>query len=118
MLLVTIPALIYTDRMCRRTSMIVGGLLLTLCMLIIGSLYASSSVHAYGSARWVVVVSIFAFALTYCSTWAASGKLFAAEIQPLRQRAAANCVATGLGFVRFTVSSFALAMLEGVCRPG
>ena len=68
MLLVSIPAFLFADKMKRRTSIISGGLGLSACMILIGSLYASNSVHAYGSARWVVVVLIFVFALTYCYT--------------------------------------------------
>ena len=42
---------------------------------------------------------VFVFALTYCSTWAIVGKIYASEIQPVQTRAAANSVAQGLGFV-------------------
>lgn len=36
-------------------------------MSIIGTLYASHSVHAAsGAARWVVIVAIYIFAITYC----------------------------------------------------
>jgi hypothetical protein len=68
-------------------------------MLIIGSLYASNAVHTYGIARWVVVVLVFAFGLTFCATWGIVGKIYASEIQPSNTRAAANCVAQGLSFV-------------------
>jgi len=98
MLVVSIPGLLFADRWGRRTSIITGGLILSGSMLLIGSLYASDSVHSYGSGRWVVVVSIFAFALAYCVTWAITGKLVACEIQPANTRAAANCAAQGLNF--------------------
>ncbi|KAK1073324.1 hypothetical protein LTR33_010029, partial [Friedmanniomyces endolithicus] len=48
--------------------------------------------------RWVVIVSIFAFALSYAATWAFVGKIYASEIQPGCTRAASNSVATGLSF--------------------
>lgn len=99
MLLISIPALLYADRVGRRLSTLIGGAILAACMLIIGLLYATASVHTYGPARWLVVVLIFVFALTYCATWAVVGKLYAAEIQPARTRASANCIAQGLGFV-------------------
>ncbi len=69
-------------------------------MIIIGSLYASKVVHPEGAGKWVVVVLIFAFALTYCFTWAVVGKIYVSEIQPTKTRAAANCLAQGLSFVR------------------
>jgi hypothetical protein len=68
-------------------------------MFLIGSLYAAGVVHATGFARWVVIVSVFAFGLTYSVSWGIVGKIYASEIQPDHTRAAATCVAQGLGFV-------------------
>ncbi|ORY16433.1 general substrate transporter [Clohesyomyces aquaticus] len=107
MLAVTIPAVIYSDRMGRRTSIIAGGLTLAFCMLLIGSLYASKNVHPTGPVRWIVVVLIFIFALTYCFTWAIVGKIYASEIQPAKTRAAANCLAQGLNFFANWLVAFA-----------
>ncbi|KAF2816110.1 general substrate transporter [Mytilinidion resinicola] len=108
---VSIPAFLVADRVGRRTSILVGGSGLAFCMIVIGSLYASKSVHPTGAVRWVVVVLIFAFALTYAFTWAVSAKIYASEIQPARTRAAANCVAQGVNFftnwlVAFTTPIF------------
>ena len=99
MLAVSIPAFLFADKWGRRTSVISGGIGLSSCMLIIGSLYAAGVVHPYGAARWVVIILVFIFGLTFCSTWAIVGKIYASEIQPANTRAAANCVALGLGFV-------------------
>lgn len=99
MLVVTVPALIYADRMGRRNSVIIGGVTLAMCMFIIGTLYATDSVHPYGVGRWFVIVLIFVFALTYCVTWGVVGKIYASEIQPAKTRASASCVAQSLGFV-------------------
>ena len=68
-------------------------------MLLIGALYAAGAVHPWGIARWVVIVSVFAFGLTFCATWGIVGKIYASEIQPANTRAAANCVALGMGFL-------------------
>jgi len=100
MLIITIPAVILADRIGRRVSVLTGGIILTAAMYTIGSLYASSGVHAgHGVGRWVVVVAIFVIALTYCATWAVAAKLYASEIQPARTRASANSVAQGMSFV-------------------
>ena len=57
------------DKWGRRTSTILGGLLLFSCMILIGSLYATDSVHAtYGAGRWAVVVTIYVFAVSYCTS--------------------------------------------------
>lgn len=99
MLAASIPAFLLADKWGRRTSAITGGVGLSGVMLLIGSLYAAGAVHSYGVARWVVIVSVYIFGLTYCTTWAIVGKIYASEIQPTHTRAAANCVAQGLGFV-------------------
>ena len=100
MLAVSLPAFIFADNWGRRTSIITGGIGLSGCMFVIGSLYATDSVHAKsGSGRWFVILLIFVFALTYCATWGIVGKIYASEIQPVQTRAAANSVAQGLNFV-------------------
>lgn len=63
-------------------------------MMLIGSLYAAGSVHAdCGAARWVVVVAIYLFAITFSSTWAIALRVYAPEIQPPRTRASASSLA-------------------------
>lgn len=100
MLAVTIPASIYADKWGRRTSAIVGGLVLTSCMLLIGSLYASNSVHGtYGIARWVVIVTIYLFAASFCATWAIGFKIYATEIQPRATRSVASNLAQSSNWV-------------------
>ncbi|KAK5009471.1 hypothetical protein LTR28_000912 [Elasticomyces elasticus] len=98
MLAISIPATLFSDRVPRRTVALVGGTLLAGCMLTIGSLYAADSVHTYGAGRWAVIVLIFAFALTYVSTWGMVGKIYASEIQPSVTRSSASALAQGLGF--------------------
>ncbi len=105
MLAITVPAFLLADRWGRRTSAITGGLLLAGCMLLMGILYAADVVHPYGFARWVVIISVFVFGLSYCATWGIVGKLYASEIQPAHTRAAANSVAQGLGFVSLHIMS-------------
>ncbi|KAI9740217.1 MAG: hypothetical protein M1834_004795 [Cirrosporium novae-zelandiae] len=108
MLAISIPAFLYADRWGRRTLAITGGIVLSSCMLTIGSLYASKSVHAHeGAGKWIVIVLIFAFALAYCATWAVFGKIYASEIQPAHTRAAANSLAQGLNFLTNWIVSFA-----------
>lgn len=99
MLAISVPAFLLSDKWGRRTSAITGGVGLSGCMFLIGSLYAAGAVHPYGVARWAVIVAVFAFGLTYSATWAIVGKIYSTEIQPTHVRAAANCVAQGLGFV-------------------
>ncbi|KAI0858033.1 general substrate transporter [Xylaria cubensis] len=113
MLAISVPGFLLADKWGRRTSAITGGVILSGCMFLIGALYASGVVHSYGIARWVVIVSVFAFGLTYCATWGIVGKIYASEIQPDHTRAAATCVAQGLGFfTNFLVAILAPILLE------
>ncbi|KAM3074868.1 hypothetical protein ACMFMG_008282 [Clarireedia jacksonii] len=106
MVAIAIPGTLYADKWGRRTSALVGGILLSASMFIIGCLYLTDSVHAYGNGRWVVVVLIFIFALTYCATWAIVGKIYAAEIQDKKTRNAANSLAQGISFFTNALVAF------------
>ncbi|TKA78122.1 hypothetical protein B0A55_02721 [Friedmanniomyces simplex] len=95
---ISIPAAILADKWGRRTSVIVGGVLLSGFMFLMGVMYAARAVHHTGAGRWVVIISIFSFALSYAATWAFVGKIYASEIQSGQTRAACNAVAQGLNF--------------------
>ncbi|MCJ1392593.1 hypothetical protein MMC18_005463 [Xylographa bjoerkii] len=104
---VTIPALFLSDKWGRRPSTIYGGLALSFTMFLIGTLYALSLVHpTTGPARWVVIGSIYLFAIIYCTSWAVGIKLYAVEIQPQRTRASATSLAHGSNWV----ANFAVAL--------
>ncbi|KAF7885069.1 hypothetical protein EAF00_010887 [Botryotinia globosa] len=98
MVAITIPATLYVDRWGRRTPGLVSASILSSSIFIIRALYLPDSVHPYGIVRWVVVVLIFVFALTYCATWAVMGKIFASEIQPMKTRNEANSLAQRVSF--------------------
>ncbi|KAI4742699.1 general substrate transporter [Aureobasidium sp. EXF-12298] len=97
-LAISIPALLLADKVSRRSSVIVGGCILTFCMFTIGTLYASNSVTPQNPARWLVIILVFVFGLAYSATWGIVGKIYASEIQPAATRSAASAVAQGLGF--------------------
>jgi hypothetical protein len=98
MLAISIPALLLADKVSRRSSIIVGGCILTFCMFTIGTLYASSSVSPHKPTSYLVIALVFIFGLAYSSTWGIVGKIYASEIQPQETRAAASAIAQGLGF--------------------
>lgn len=107
----TIPALFFSDKWGRRHSTIYGGLALSTIMFLIGSLYAANTVHSHtGIGRWVVIVSIYLFAVTYSISWAVGIKIYAAEIQPQRTRASATSLAHGSNWV----SNFLVALTTPV----
>ncbi|KAK0636436.1 general substrate transporter [Bombardia bombarda] len=107
MFAISVPALLLADHWGRRTLVIWGGISLAGCMTIIGSLYASNSVLSdRGAGRWIVIVLIFVFALTYCATWGIVGKIYASEIQPGHNRATANALAQALNFFTNFLTAF------------
>jgi sugar porter (SP) family MFS transporter len=107
MFLITIPAFILADKWGRRTSTLVGGILLSTTMFLIGALYASGVVHGdRGAARWLVIILIYIFALTYCTTWAVGIKIYASEIQPPKTRAPATSLAQSSNWVVNFVVAF------------
>ncbi|GIJ97900.1 hypothetical protein Aspvir_000006 [Aspergillus viridinutans] len=100
LVVVSVPALLFADKWGRRTSTIVGGLGLTITILLMGTLYAANAVHPdHGAARWVVIVCIYLYSVFFASTWAVSIKVYAPEIQPQHTRAKATALAHGFNWV-------------------
>ncbi|CAE6377947.1 unnamed protein product [Rhizoctonia solani] len=88
----TIPAQFYLlDKWGRRPSAIVGGLVMAVCMLTIGSMYAAGA--DAGQGRYAIIVFIYLFVIAFSTTWAVSFKLFVTEIQPTRARATTSSLA-------------------------
>lgn len=126
---VTIPALIWADKWGRRHSIIYGGLGLSITMFLIGALYATQTVHgSTGAGRWVVIVSIYIFAVIYSLSWGVGIKIYAAEIQPQRTRASATSLAHGSNWatnflvalttpILLSTSSFGAYFLFAVFMP-
>jgi len=102
----TIPSFLFADKWGRKTSTIVGGISQGTCMLVIGSLYASGVVHAtHGSARWVVVVFIYIFAIAFSGGWAVGFRVYISEIQSPKTRAGASSLSmTSNGIMNWIVA--------------
>lgn len=87
----TVVATIFADQWGRRTSTILGGTLITVLMLLMGTMYAADLVHAtHGAGRWVVIVSIYIFAMVYSSTWALCIRTFLVESLPRQTRSSGS----------------------------
>ncbi|OAX83996.1 hypothetical protein ACJ72_01631 [Emergomyces africanus] len=92
--LASIPAFLYADKIGRRASALYGGSMLAAIMALIGSLYASNSAYpSSGAGRWVVIVSIYFFSITYSMTWALGLKIYSSEIQSVSTRATVTSIA-------------------------
>ncbi|KAF2722933.1 general substrate transporter [Polychaeton citri CBS 116435] len=100
-LITSIPATIYADKWGRRTCTLLGGIGLTISMLIIGSIYASAPPAGSPSAaaKWTIIITIYAYTILNATTWAISIKVWAPEIQPQHTRAQATALAYGSAWI-------------------
>ena len=97
---VTIPATLKADSWSRRMQTMVGGCLISGCLFLNGILFASGAVHQNsGAARWVVIVTIYAYVISYCVTWGMSVRSYPSEIQPPATRATATSLAQSANWV-------------------
>ncbi|KAF4816062.1 putative metabolite transport protein YwtG [Colletotrichum siamense] len=123
----TVPATFFADSWGRKTSSLLGGVLITALMVLMGSLYAADEVHAdRGAGKWVVIVSIYLFAIVYSFTWALSFRTFLVESLPRKTRSSASSLAQSANWfanyvvalitpVLLSVSSFGAYFLFAGC---
>lgn len=98
----TLPAMLMADRWGRKASTLVGGSLIFAVMLLMGSLYAAGEVHAdSGAGRWVVIVSIYLFAVVFSMTWAIGIRSYMIESLPRKTRSSAASLGQGSNWVSF-----------------
>ncbi|KZP33388.1 MFS transporter [Athelia psychrophila] len=84
----------YVDKVGRRTMIIGGGICVATTQLCIGSMYASGAAYT-PIGKWVVIALIELFTVTFAGSWALCVRLYTAEIQPSRTRAAASSFGQG-----------------------
>ncbi|KAI5475035.1 MFS sugar transporter [Pseudohyphozyma bogoriensis] len=89
-----VGAFYFLDNFGRRTIIIGGGTVVSACLLIIGSLYASGANHTPGG-KWTIIILIEVYAVVFAATWATVTRLYASEIQPSKTRAAASSFGQG-----------------------
>lgn len=95
-----ISATLKADSWSRRMQTMVGGCLISGCLFLNGILYAFGAVHLNsGAARWVVMVTIYAYVVSYCVTWGMSVRSYPSEIQPPARRATATSLAQSASWV-------------------
>lgn len=83
-----------------------------MCHFVLGMLYATGAARG-AVGKYVVIVFIELFAISFTSSWSLVTKLYAAEIQPMRTRAAAASTGQGLNqLANFAVAVSGPAFLE------
>ncbi|KAI1341793.1 general substrate transporter [Xylariaceae sp. FL0016] len=94
MMAVTIPATLWCDSWGRKTASLVGGVSTSFFMLLVGSLYAAGKVYGdRGAARWVVIVSIYLWAVAFSITWALCLRMYLIESLPRKTRSSGASLA-------------------------
>lgn len=86
----------------RRPSMIRGGAVISVTMLVIGALYASGESQG-GAGRWVIIVFIYLYVVAFACTWAIIIRIIVTELQPTRTRAAVSSLGQCVNWVRTTL---------------
>lgn len=77
MLAATVPAQIWIDRWGRRTPLVTGGALMSVCLLAIGAIYSRLAIHVDGGLRmdskagqWAVTALTYVFIANFSWSWA------------------------------------------------
>ncbi|KAH0431848.1 hypothetical protein CcaCcLH18_06851 [Colletotrichum camelliae] len=70
------------------------------------------------AARWVVIISVILFGMTYCATWNIVAKVYASEIQPGNTRAAGNAIGMASGFFTNWLVAFITPILLSASAYG
>lgn len=106
----TIPAMLLADHWGRRTATMWGGVAIAVEMVIMAALYLSGQVGGEDSGgseagKWVAIVLIYVFAVTYSITWAVCMRTAVSESLPTGTRSSAMALAQGGNwFGNFTIA--------------
>ncbi|THH07666.1 hypothetical protein EW145_g3225 [Phellinidium pouzarii] len=95
----------FQDKWGRRPLVLIGGSVISGCMLTIGSIYASNA-HTSASGRWAVIILLYLFVVAFSMSWAIANRIYASEIQPMRTRAAATSLGQAANWIVNWVVAF------------
>ncbi|GAA5996737.1 uncharacterized protein JCM10292_003172 [Rhodotorula paludigena] len=96
----------YIDRIGRRKIWIVGGTCTATCHMVLGIFYATGVPRLSEAGKYATIVFIELFAVSFTSSWSIVTRLYAAEVQPTRTRAAATSFGQGAN----QLANFAVAV--------
>ncbi|KAH9937434.1 general substrate transporter [Fomitopsis serialis] len=99
----------FADDWGRRPSMICGGTVIGVSMMLIGSLYASQASDTQAG-RWAIIVLIYIFVVGFAASWAIVTRIICSEIQPMRTRAAATSLGQCANWVVNWIIAFTTPM--------
>ncbi|CAF1304379.1 unnamed protein product [Adineta ricciae] len=126
--LATIPAILYIDKLGRRFVLISGACLMALSMLIIGGTMGTyGSTHFNETTRaveviipnrnasFVIIVFVYVFVASFAYSWGPTAWVYCTEIFPLSMRSKGTSLTTAANWLTNCIVSFLVpAMLESL----
>jgi len=123
-ILATIPAILFIDKLGRRFILISGAILMTLSMLIIGG---TMGVHGYRyfnqttgavqviipnrTASYVIITFVYIFVASYAFSWGPTAWVYCTEIFPLSMRSKGTSLTTAANWASNCIVSFLVPAL-------
>jgi MFS family permease len=96
MFVATFPAILYIDKIGRRPLLILGGLGMSLCLLIVGVLTATNSAkwdaHQGSGAAWGSAAFIWFYIFNFGYSWGPCSWVVISELMPMSARAAGTAL--------------------------
>ncbi|CAF3758695.1 unnamed protein product [Rotaria socialis] len=128
LIIATIPAILYIDKLGRRFILISGALLMTLSMLIMGG---TMGVHGYThfnetldtvqviipnqTASYVIIFFVYVFVASFAFSWGPTAWVYCTEIFPLSMRSKGTSITTAANWATNCIVSFLVpALLESL----
>lgn len=126
LILATIPAILYIDKLGRRFVLMIGAILMTLSMLIMGG---TMGVHGYThfnettgavqviipnrTASSVIICFVYVFVASFAFSWGPTAWIYCTEIFPLSMRSKGTSITTAANWATNCIVSFLVpALLE------
>ena len=124
LILATVPAILFIDRLGRRFVLISGAVLMAASMLIMGGtmgIYGYTHFNATTgtaqviipnrSASYVIIVFVYVFVASFAFSWGPTAWIYCTEIFPLSMRSKGTSLTTAANWATNTVVSFLVPVL-------
>ncbi|CAF0749174.1 unnamed protein product [Didymodactylos carnosus] len=118
-ILATIPAVLFIDKLGRRLTMISGACVMSLSMLIIGGVMGSYGTKLANvgvairgdGARYTIIIFVYVFVSGFAYSWGPCGWIYPTEIFPLQMRSKGTSLTTAANWAANCAVSFIVPLL-------